>query len=629
MQVPAKIRNWLQIPLLAEGLALLGAIIYAVQTWTYAHTQFSVLDEGSYLVKGYFFATGKYAPFADYGPWTNHMPLSFLLPGWAQVLFGPGLRAGRYLSVVCGLLMMVGLWLLVRRVAGRWWAVVAVGAIALSPALVKIYSQAISQVLVVCLLVWVLHFGLGKDRTRGQLVVSGVLAGALWLTRLNMFPVYFFLVAYVWWQHDRRAALQTALAGGAVVLLGHILLWPDILRIWVYWYPFDPPAFLQHWAQPADAPPSWVSGVDLGGRINSLLQALRFNFFPIMAVPAAWLLWPRRADWQSDAKFKDAVFLSALFALLFAIHAYATILTDHCVYCLTAYLTFFNVLGIVLFGVMFGSWVVEARGLRRGLAAIFVLVSAAAMGYAASDVFTAAFLSHRGVRRILFYEGALLPWDAAVWVVIENKFNLTYEQSFNLLWNGLRFLAPALIGLLLAALTLWLAQRLQKKFRYNVLAGTLVLFLAASFGLTPFGVLGGGYTGYDCGGDVLTSYEEIGARLAETIPAGSHVYWNGGHSAVPMLYMPDVIFYPAQINGTYTYRLGGDPDETVRYGFWNETLKQQWLAEADYVLVEERFFDQLTLSPDVWREIGKTPPLLVCRDNSEIYIFERISQADK
>jgi hypothetical protein len=505
---------------------------------------------------------------------------------------------------------------------------VAVGAIALSPALVKIYSQAISQVLVACLLVWVLHFGLGKDRTRGQLVVSGFLAGALWLTRLNMFPVYFFLVAYVWWQHDRWAALQIALAGGALVLLAHVLLWPDILRIWVYWYPFDPPAFLHRWAQPANAPPSWVSGVNLGGRLNSLLQALRFNFFPIMAVPAAWLLWPRRAEWQSDAKFKDAVFLSALFTLLFAIHAYATILTHHCVYCLTAYLTFFNVLGLVLFGMMVGSWTAEACWRRRVLAAIFVLASCMAMGYAASDVFTAAFLSHRSVRRILFYEGALLPWDAALWVVVENKFGLTYEQSFDFLWDALRFAAPALIGLLLAVLILLLARRMYKKSNYNVLAAGLALFLAVSFVLTPFGVLGGGYTGYDCGGDVLTSYEEIGALLAETIPARSHVYWNGGHSAVPMLYMPDVIFYPAQINGNYTYRLGGDPDETVRYGFWNETLKQQWLAEADYVLLEERFFDQLTLAPDVWREIGKTPPLLVCRDNSEIYIFERLPQAD-
>ena len=51
-----------------------------------------VLDEGLYFEKGYLFAQGKYEPFEDYGPLTNHMPLSFMIPGWAQNIFGAGLR---------------------------------------------------------------------------------------------------------------------------------------------------------------------------------------------------------------------------------------------------------------------------------------------------------------------------------------------------------------------------------------------------------------------------------------------------------------------------------------------------------------------------------------------------------
>jgi hypothetical protein len=50
------------------------------------------------------------------------MPLAFLIPGFAQVLFGPGLRTGRYLAIVLGGLMLLGLYLSTRRLAGKWWA---------------------------------------------------------------------------------------------------------------------------------------------------------------------------------------------------------------------------------------------------------------------------------------------------------------------------------------------------------------------------------------------------------------------------------------------------------------------------------------------------------------------------
>jgi hypothetical protein len=95
-----------RVPWLAEGLALVAGIAYLFQALRYAHTQVMILDEGSYLVKGFLFATGQYWPFQDYGPWTNHMPLAFLIPGYAQVLFGPGLRTGRYLAVFLAALML-------------------------------------------------------------------------------------------------------------------------------------------------------------------------------------------------------------------------------------------------------------------------------------------------------------------------------------------------------------------------------------------------------------------------------------------------------------------------------------------------------------------------------------------
>ena len=73
------------LPWLPELLAGLAGIVYLVQSVSLAFTQWSVIDEGNYIYKGWLFATGQYVPFQDYGPWTNHMPLSFLIFGYSTL----------------------------------------------------------------------------------------------------------------------------------------------------------------------------------------------------------------------------------------------------------------------------------------------------------------------------------------------------------------------------------------------------------------------------------------------------------------------------------------------------------------------------------------------------------------
>ena len=65
-------------------LAAVAALLYFLQSKIFAMTQLSVLDEGAYLLKGLWFATGKYIPYQEFGPFTNHMPLAFLIPGYIQ-----------------------------------------------------------------------------------------------------------------------------------------------------------------------------------------------------------------------------------------------------------------------------------------------------------------------------------------------------------------------------------------------------------------------------------------------------------------------------------------------------------------------------------------------------------------
>ena len=155
-------------PGIAEAVAFLGGLLYLLQSWSYAHTRTSILDEGAYLLKGYSFVTGQYHLFQDNGFWSNHMPLAFYIPGVAEYLFGPGICTGRYLAIFAGLLGLAGLYILIRRLGGPWWAAIVIWALAINPVTIKIFSVAVSEGLIACMLVWMLVFLLGAERNPGR-----------------------------------------------------------------------------------------------------------------------------------------------------------------------------------------------------------------------------------------------------------------------------------------------------------------------------------------------------------------------------------------------------------------------------------------------------------------------------
>ncbi len=166
-------------------------------------------------------------------------------------------------------------------------------------------------------------------------------------------------------------------------------------------------------------------------------------------------------------------------------------------------------------------------------------------------------------------------------------------------------------------------QRQTTIFGYYV----LILTLTAGVLLTPTSLLGLGYKTLDCGGDVISSYESAGAHLAGTIPPDSRVYWKGGLSAAPLLYLPGVQIYPSQINGDYSFYLDGDVNALEKYGYWNPELSNRWLDETDYVLMEQRYYRRWfrdTVDQDRFVELEPTPDKVICRENSRIRIFKRV-----
>jgi hypothetical protein len=190
---------------------------------------------------------------------------------------------------------------------------------------------------------------------------------------------------------------------------------------------------------------------------------------------------------------------------------------------------------------------------------------------------------------------------------------------------------PTAVGLIFGLGILFVSWIISfKRTRENASFGhvMLVTFLVIGFLLSPTLILGGGYQNYDCGGDVLASYDQLGEYLAGEIPPGSLVYWQGGLSPAPLLYISDVQIFAPQLNQDYSFKLSGDPDALYKYGFWNQELAEEWLAETDYALIVTRYYKNwvrdIVSNEDQYELVGKAPPTVQCEPDAYIRVFRRI-----
>lgn len=579
------LRFFLDRPVLADLSAVLGMVAFIFSLWTFAHRQISVLDEGLYLFKGWLFATGQYTPFQDYGPWTNQMPLAFLIPGWVEMLFGPGLRTGRLLAVALGALMILGLWLTTRRMGGRWIAAGIVLLTAMNPAATRMYAMAASQGLIACLLAWTLWFSLGSDRKAWHLLAGGLLAGTIVMTRINMLPILPLLALYVLWSKGWKNTSWT-LAGMLVVFGGvHLFYWPKILELWAKWLPFS---FLRPWFPPKSIP-TWNPDNPIEFRVASFFLAFRYHFAALAGSLTTWIFWPRRADWKSD-NFKAAVFLSTLLVVLFFLHAWAALGNDYCVFCFPTYTSFYTGLGLVLLSLGLAGneqkdsvlgWNLRPASWRVWIGGLAMLGLLAGMAYSAENAAEKLFGE-------LFYKKLLnLPIpilrNAAAWQVIANKFQLEYKTIYDLAHTWFPVLAVLTLGLTIFIAAGWFYRAWTPGQRG--LGLVIILVVGSLFSAAP--VMAGDYTAYDCSKDVIPGYEAAGKLLAKSIPAGSRIYW-AGYSPVTLLYLDNVAIFPPQLHGTYSYKISSDNNALLKHGWWNEALAEQWLGEADFILAEQK-----------------------------------------
>ncbi|HEU4745001.1 MAG TPA: hypothetical protein VFS61_07185, partial [Anaerolineales bacterium] len=96
------------------------------------------------------------------------------------------------------------------------------------------------------------------------------------------------------------------------------------------------------------------------------------------------------------------------------------------------------------------------------------------------------------------------------------------------------------------------------------------------------------------------------------------------------LYLPDVHIYPPQMNHVHSYFEGGEADTLLRFSQWNDELARQWLAEADYILVqntEKVYLTEEMLESGEYVKVISAPRAEKCRWQSVIQVYQRADAA--
>ena len=612
-------------------LAILGAFLYLIQAVIYAHTTVTSLDEGSYLLKGILYLRGVYEPFEPYGPLTNKAPFAFLIPGFAEFLFGPGLRTGRFFSIFLGLLTMLGVWITARRWAGKWIAAGTVWVFALSPVIIRIHSVAVSEVIIAFMLTWMCVCVLGEDRPLWQIVLGSIFAALAVLTRQNMAPVLPLLVLYVFWQYGKIKGIWSFIAGALVFLAVHAYYWPNILTIWAPWLPDSLTPFLDPFRLPKDALTVWDPSIDVWNRTIAFFQGIRYHFIPVVGSIFALVLWSRPRDWKAASPrgaapaIRAAVFLALLYFILFTMHAWAAVASQYesysCVYCFANYLGFFDPLGILLLVIaLSASWKCSPSRVMGILAILLVLVLSVGIGFSSFENVGSSILNMPVPR---MRDGQFLPGTTLLVDLIKNKFGFALPVIKRYISSAIGLAVG--FGILLIAFFMWhrrSAKNVQTRssFAFILLNAYLVLGLL----LSP--LLNAGGSQIHCKQDLLAANEQLGAHLARVIPPDSLVYWDGGLSFTPMVYVPNVRIFPPQINDGYAYKAGGDPDVLLRFGYWNSVLLTQWRDSADIFIIEVKRYPYWKdyLNPQEFEEYQKPPTAPTCNDGAGLRIFHRL-----
>ena len=612
-------------PAFWQSVALAGGLVYFGRGWYFLFHQRGILDEGLYLYKGWLFVQGIYRPFQPYGPWTNHMPLSFLIYGWVQQIFGPGLLTGRLFSLVLSLAALGILWAWIRHWAGEAWAAWGVWAWSQTVILARVYSMALTEGPAAFLMLASVALLMRRQVQTRALFLSGALAGMLTILRLNMAPVVLVLSLYALVRYGRRGIFFFFLPAVGVVLVVHWMYWPAILRLWLRWWPWALPntPFFQSLAVHPGGEPVWHFQSRPETRVLIGAHVFRVYALPFLGWVAglASSLHRKRRSGRVQTPFALGLaplpWLTSLVTVLLLVHTWVTLFGPQGE-ALLMYMAFFAPLMLGLLPMAF-----HLEGSRAGIWLGYILLLMGAVvvadfpalvqwrvrwAYRARKALGADYTSLQAMLRVLArpLEAMGIPREIAWFILL-----------------GLG------AGLVLAMVWLLLRRRLIAwRWVSRGSAGLLLLTVAASTSL-----LSGAYRDYDCPHG-LVAVEAAGRALNRVLWPGDRVYWRGDPPAILLYVGKPIRLFPPQLNGPFNRRRGGTAERLYRLGYWNESLDALWFEQADVVLLPEGTFrrdreiDWQARLRD-WTRVAVLPAVDPCHPGTALWVFRSAVKVDR
>jgi hypothetical protein len=292
-------------------------------------------------------------------------------------------------------------------------------------------------------------------------------------------------------------------------------------------------------------------------------------------------------------------------------------------------------LGIILLVVSLRSWEKKHSPLRTAALILFILALATGLGYSAYEDLSLKDTIDSVLKALIprMRNFHFLPGTVPLWRVLGNKYGWSYIESYEVFRRLIPAAAGLVVGILIILLALVLFVVILKRvplFRLSFEFIAAFIFLIAGTLLSPSLLLGGGRFAYDCSGDTIASYESTGAQLASLIPPGSKVYWDSGSLgsfvSTLLLYLPEIQVFPPQINGQFSFRTGGNPDDLFRVGLWNDELAAQWVQAADVIVIQKPpIFPawEYHISLDDYDVHLVQQPLGSCQVNSDLRVYLR------
>lgn len=282
---------------------------------------------------------------------------------------------------------------------------------------------------------------------------------------------------------------------------------------------------------------------------------------------------------------------------------------------------FFSVIGILSIFIINQSIHLEKSRLYTGFSVVMVILVSTFVGYGSYQQIGPRLLELPLPR---LSGGQIKSGSAPLWSYLENLLHIEYKDA--------KLLLPTLAGFLIATILVLVVLLVTQRFKvrqgsmqnFGLLTINIILFIGLILSPTPVLIIESEIE--RCGGDVISTYEQVGEYLNQVIPPNSTIYWEAGLSVIPMLYLPGVNFYVPQINDGYSYRIGGNADQLLRHGLWNDELSGKWIAEADFILIEEWRYNpgwKNLLESGEFQELERTIDISQCDEKTGIRVFRR------